>query len=307
MDFIPNNIIARIGLAIIGLFSLAVLAHKVLIRQRPDEPPIHKGWIPWYGVYFDMDKNPEKLLTKLRKKYGEIFSVWTAGQKMTILCDILEGIPGMYRNTKQMEFHEFERQLQAPVFGFPLEFRDNLELQAELHNLTNTYTIKSDSVQWLTGQFQIAVDEMINTELKKREGQDSFVVDMRDWGRYVMYAASLKSLLGLHFPSQEDQMFKDFLAWEWDFVNMSKGKPHYMVKKGWDARERIFKRIAKEMEQYEDLATPFIKQRISVRPFSSSLIVDPSQVRIRTNYQSICQRNVAIDLCPRGIFRKFFR
>ena len=61
-------------------------------------------------------------------------------------------------------------------------------------------------------------------------------------------------------------MFKDFLAWEWDFVNMSKGKPHYMIKKGWDARERIFKRIAKEMEQYEDLATPFIKQRISVLP-----------------------------------------
>jgi Cytochrome P450 len=272
MEVLLNNIIVR-GLAgIAGLFVLSIVAHKVLIRQRSDEPPIHKGWIPWYGVYFEMDKNPEKLLTRLRKKYGEIFSVWTAGTKMTICLDILEGIPGMYRNTKQMEFHEFERQLQAPVFGFPLDFRDNLELQGELHTLTNVYTIKSDSVVWLAGQFQTALDELLNVELKKRDGQD-FVVDMTMWGRYVMYAASLKSLLGLHFPSQEEEMFKDFLAWEWDFVNMSKGKPHYTIKKGWDARERIFKRIAKEMAEYEDLVTPFIKQRIDVSPkniFSNS-------------------------------------
>jgi hypothetical protein len=211
-----------------------------------------------------MDKNPEKLLNRLRQKYGEIFTIWTAGQKMTILMDILEGIPGMYRNTKQMEFHEFERQLQAPVFGFPLDFRDNLELQGELHTLTNVYTIKSDSVVWLAGKFQIAMDMILKQELKKHEGESSFVVDMRDWGRYCMFVPSLKSLLGLHFPSQEDQFFKDFLAWEWDFVNMSKGKPHYTVKKGWDARERIFKRIAKEMEGYEDQVTPFIKTRIGV-------------------------------------------
>jgi hypothetical protein len=265
IQFDIKEIIAKLVLGVVGLFGLAVIAHKVLIRQRPDEPPIAKGWIPWYGYYFEMDKNPEKLLTKLRKKYGEIFSVWTAGQKMTICLDILEAIPGMYRNTKQMEFHEFERQLQAPVFGFPLDFRDNLPLQGELHELTNVYTIKSESVQWLTGQFQIALDELMASELKKRDAYNQpFVVDMRDWGRYMMYTASLKSLLGLHFPAQEEQMFKDFLAWEWDFVNMSKGKPHWMVKKGWDARERIFKRIAKEMESFEDLATPFIKQRIAV-------------------------------------------
>ena len=262
-QYLLDSIIVKALLGVVGLFALAVIAHKVLIRQRPDEPPIVKGWIPLYGNYFDMDRNPEKLLTKLRKKYGDIFSVWTAGQKMTIVLDILEGIPVMYRNTKQMEFHEFERQLQAPVFGFPLDFRDNLELQGELHDLTNTYTIKSESVQWLTVQFQTAIDELLGVELKKR-GTDGFVIDMTDWGRYCMYTASLKSLLGLHFPAQEDQMFRDFLAWEWDFVNMSKGKPHYMVKKGWDARERIFKRIAKEMSEYEDLATPFIKQRIAV-------------------------------------------
>jgi hypothetical protein len=263
-DKLSPNIFSRVAAGVVALFGLAVLLHKVLIRQGPNEPPIDKGWIPWYGNYFAMDKNPEKLLNRLRKKYGEIFTIWTAGQKMTILMDILEGIPGMYRNTKQMEFHEFERQLQAPVFGFPLDFRDNLELQGELHTLTNVYTIKSDSVVWLAGQFQIALDMILKQELKKYEGESSFVIDMRDWGRYCMFVPSLKSLLGLHFPSQEEQFFKDFLAWEWDFVNMAKGKPHYMVTKGWDARERIFKRIAKEMEGYEDQVTPFINTRIGV-------------------------------------------
>ena len=258
-----DTLLAKSLVGVVVLFLLSILAHKVLIRQRPNEPPIHKGWIPWYGVYFEMDRNPEKLLTKLRKKYGEIFSVWTAGTKMTICLDILEAIPNMYRNTKQMEFHEFERQLQEPVFGFPLDFRDNLELQGELHTLTNVYTIKSDSVVWLTGQFQIALDEILHSELKKHDYQP-FTVDMRDWGRYMMYVASTKSLLGLHFPSQEEQMFKDFLAWEWDFVNMAKHKPTYMVKKGQDARDRIFARISKEMSQYEDQVTPFIKQRIAV-------------------------------------------
>lgn len=104
-----------------------------------------------------------------------------------------------------MEFHEFERQLQAPIFGFPLDFRDNLHFQGELHNLTNTYTIKSDSVVCLAGQFQTALNELIHTKLKSRVGQGSFVVDMRDWGRFIMFAASLKSLLRLHFPSQQDR------------------------------------------------------------------------------------------------------
>ena len=265
INFVLKQVIPGVLLLTTSLFGLAVILHKVLIVQRPDEPPVHKGWIPWYGNAFDMDKNPEKLLTKLRKKYGEIFSVWTAGTKMTICLDILEAIPAMYRNTKQMEFHEFERQLQAPVFGFPLDFRDNLPLQGELHALTNSYTINSESVKHLTGEFQTAFDEILLSELKKMQGTN-MVVNMRDWGRYIMYTASLKSLLGQHFPSQEEQMFKDFLAWEWDFVNMSKGKPHYMVKKGWDARIRIFQRISKEMAQYEHLASPFIKQRIEVYP-----------------------------------------
>jgi hypothetical protein len=276
MDFLLNNVLASGLIAIAGFFGLAVLLHKILIRQSPNEPPIHKGWIPWYGNFFDMDKNPEKLLFKLRKKYGEIFSVWTAGTKMTICLDILEAIPAMYRNTKQMEFHEFERSLQAPVFGFPLEFRDNLPLQGELHNLTNSYTIASDNVKFLTAEFQTAFDEMLLNELKIRGNPAEFTVNMRDWGRYVMYAASLKALLGQHFPSQEDQMFKDFLAWEWDFVNMSKGKPHYTIKKGWDARIRIFERIAKEMSEHENLASPFIKQRIEVNSFPTQLIVDTS-------------------------------
>src|SRR5579859_3615973 len=168
-EYLLKGILVKALVGVVGLFALAVIAHKVLIRQRPDEPPVHKGWIPWYGNAFDMDKNPEKLLTKLRKKYGEIFSVWTAGQKMTIVLDILEGIPAMYRNTKQMEFHEFERQLQAPVFGFPLDFRDNLPLQGELHALTNSYTINSESVKHLTGEFQTAFDEILLSQLKKMQ------------------------------------------------------------------------------------------------------------------------------------------
>jgi Cytochrome P450 len=256
-DFLPIFLIS-----LILVIVLPFILHQVLIQQRPNEPPLHKGWVPYYGVAGEMDRNPEKLLIKLQKKYGDIFTVWTNGGRMTICLDILQTIPNMYRNVKQLEFHEFERQLQVPVFGYPQDYRDSPQLQHEIHELTNVYAISAENVKHLTADFVKAFDKILLGDVKKHEGE--FNVDMRDWARYLMYAASCKALFGPYFPSEEEQMFRDFLAWEWDFVNMAKYKPKSMIQKGWDARERIFKRIAKEMAEHEDLVSDFVKQRIKV-------------------------------------------
>ena len=253
---------AQVIISALVLASLPFILHQILVRQRPGDPPLHKGWIPYYGVSRELDQNPEKLLARLHKKYGDIFDVWTNGARMTICFDILEAVPSMYRNTKQMDFHDFEVRLHSPVFGYPVEYRDNPDLQKEIHDLTNVYSIKAGNVKLMTEEFTVAFDKLLHQSI--REKGTEFVTDMRDWARYLMYAATCKALFGQHFPAEEEQMFRDFLAWEWDFVNMAKHKPMKKIQKGWDARERIFKRISEDMAVHEDKVTDFIKTRIQI-------------------------------------------
>lgn len=271
--FVGENAAVIFLVSLLIVVSLPFALHQILIQQQPGDPPLHKGWIPYYGVAREVDCNPEKLFSRLHKKYGDIFQVWTNGSRMTICFDILEAVPSMYRNVKQMDFHDFEVRLQAPVFGFPIEYRDNLELQHEIHELTNVYSINNDNIKNFTEEFTIAFDKLLHESLKKRGNE--IVVDMRDWARYLMYASTCKALFGQHFPAEEDQMFKDFLAWEWDFVNMAKYKPMKVIQKGWDARERIFKRISEDMAANEDKVNEFIKTRIKVLINTPFLTLDP--------------------------------
>jgi hypothetical protein len=260
-----ENIVAIIGISLLILISLPFILHKVLIRHQYGTPPLHKGWIPYYGVSFQMDRNPEQLLAKLHKKYGDIFTIWTAGRRMTICLDILSAIPSMYRNTKQMDFHQFTESLKEPVMGYPREYAANAPLQRDIDDHVIAYVTYSENVKSMTQDFISAFDKVFVAELKKREGE--FKVDMSDWARYLMFAASCKAVFGPHFPSDDPEVFRDFLIWEWDFVNMAKYKPQHMVQKGWDARERMFKVIEKELREHEDLASEFVKERIAVLSF----------------------------------------
>jgi hypothetical protein len=213
-----------------------------------------------------MDRNPELLLSRLHKKYGDIFTIWTAGTRMTICLDILSGIPTMYRNTKQMDFHQFTESLKEPVMGYPPEYSANSSLQREIDDHVISYVTYSENVKSMTRDFITAFDRVFVAELEGR-GEREFNVDMSDWARYLMFAASCKAVFGQHFPSEDTEVFRDFLIWEWDFVNMAKHKPRRVVQKGWDARERLFKVIENELRDHEDLASEFVKQRIAVCKF----------------------------------------
>jgi len=68
----------------------------------------------------------------------------------------------------------------------------------------------------MTEEFTVAFDKLLHQSIQKKRTE--FVTDMRDSARYLMYAATCMALFGQHFCAEEEQMFRDFLAWEWDFV-----------------------------------------------------------------------------------------
>uniref|UniRef100_A0AAZ1X5G9 Cytochrome P450, family 8, subfamily B, polypeptide 2 n=1 Tax=Oreochromis aureus TaxID=47969 RepID=A0AAZ1X5G9_OREAU len=65
-----------------GLYLLGVFR-----QQRPGEPPLDKGLIPWLGHVLEFRRNTLKFLERMEKKHGDIFTVQLGGFYFTFVQD----------------------------------------------------------------------------------------------------------------------------------------------------------------------------------------------------------------------------
>ena len=68
-----------VSFLVIALFLLNFMATKNF-----KYPPVIKGWIPWFGCAIDFGKEPLNFIKKSTEKDGLIFTVYAAGQRMTM-------------------------------------------------------------------------------------------------------------------------------------------------------------------------------------------------------------------------------
>ncbi|NXN48565.1 CP8B1 hydroxylase, partial [Rynchops niger] len=100
------------GLYLLGAFR----------RQRPNEPPLDKGNIPWVGYLLDFRKDSSEFLKRMQRKHGDIFTVLIGGHYFTFVMDPFCFGAIVKESRSKLDFRTFASKLVLQVFGYkPIE------------------------------------------------------------------------------------------------------------------------------------------------------------------------------------------
>ncbi|XP_078092250.1 prostacyclin synthase [Mustelus asterias] len=133
------------------LFAIMLFVILYLKRRRvrlSNEPPLDKGTIPWLGHAFEFGKDSAKFLLKMKKKYGDIFTVQVAGRFITVLLDPHSFDSVVTESSAKLNFTKYASVLMDRIFNLQLPDYDHnkektlmkMQLQGKnLSSLTQAY------------------------------------------------------------------------------------------------------------------------------------------------------------------------
>ncbi|KAM4622248.1 prostacyclin synthase [Discoglossus pictus] len=107
----------------LGLLALAAALLAVLLLwrfRRPNEPPLDHGLIPWLGHALDFGKDAASFFTKMKVKYGDIFTVQAAGHFITVLLDPHSYDAVLWESTTKLDFGKYAKILMERMFDVRL-------------------------------------------------------------------------------------------------------------------------------------------------------------------------------------------
>ncbi|XP_077022995.1 cytochrome P450 7B1 [Tamandua tetradactyla] len=119
------------GLALAAALLLLALCLSARRTRRPGEPPLIKGWLPYFGVVLQFRKDPLGLIRTLQKQYGDVFTVLLGGKYITFLLDPFQ-YQLVIKNHKQLHFHLFSHKIMQKAFCIK-KLSTNDDLNDELH------------------------------------------------------------------------------------------------------------------------------------------------------------------------------
>ncbi|KAM9102197.1 cytochrome P450 7B1 [Sarcophilus harrisii] len=132
------------GLAFATVLLLLALGIRGRRRRRPGEPPLINGYIPFFGVLFQIKNNPYKSIQDYQKKYGNIFTLKINGNYFTFVLDPFQ-YPLVLKNHKNFTFENFKDEFIKKIFLISIkphmkkEFKDSQKyMQSKLLDLSYT-------------------------------------------------------------------------------------------------------------------------------------------------------------------------
>ncbi|XP_053308724.1 prostacyclin synthase [Spea bombifrons] len=100
-------------------------------RQR-NEPPLDRGLVPWLGHALEFGGDASKFLSKMKKKYGDIFTVQVAGRFITVLLDPHSYDHVVWESHAKLDFEKYANILMERMFDLQLP---NYDMKAEKSTL----------------------------------------------------------------------------------------------------------------------------------------------------------------------------
>ncbi|NWI91260.1 CP8B1 hydroxylase, partial [Pitta sordida] len=102
-----------VPLLLAGLYVLGVFR-----RQRPDEPPLDKGIIPWLGYLLDFRRDCSEFLKRMQRKHGDVFTVLIGGHYFTFVMDPFCFGAIVKESRSKLDSRTIATRLVFRVFGY---------------------------------------------------------------------------------------------------------------------------------------------------------------------------------------------
>ncbi|XP_032817522.2 7-alpha-hydroxycholest-4-en-3-one 12-alpha-hydroxylase-like [Petromyzon marinus] len=109
---------------VVGFLVIAFIVLVLFVTrrsQRPGEPPLDKGLIPWLGHAIEFRRDMYAFLRRMQRKHGDTFTVCLGGEYMTFILDPHDMTAVAREARSTLDFTEFARKLVLSVFGVNLK------------------------------------------------------------------------------------------------------------------------------------------------------------------------------------------
>jgi 25/26-hydroxycholesterol 7alpha-hydroxylase len=247
--------------AVCLLLLLAYGYHILLINATPSEPPLIKGYIPFLGAAPQAILSTQPFLNDCRSRYGDIFTLYAFGLRITFVADPIEGIPAVFRKSKQLSFKAGLRRVYTRVLGFTPERVDEEEMNKEHFQMIPPYLLASSAVDELTGRF---VKFLLKDIRRLRpEFMDAKIVDLADFSGKRMFYNSGPALYGEGIFDGADTILEDFRIFDADFPKRMI-LPLWMTNGFVKARDRVQRVLSSGFAKGLKDPSNFVQRRIEV-------------------------------------------
>jgi 25/26-hydroxycholesterol 7alpha-hydroxylase len=252
-----HQILSAIALVVLIAYGY----HILLINAAPSEPPLIKGYVPFLGAAPQAILYPSKFLNANRSRYGDIFTVYALGLRITFVSDPIEGVPAVFKKSKQLSFKAGLQKFYTKVLGFTDERAEEDEMNKEHFQMIPTYLLASSAVDELTGRFV----RFLLADIRRRstEFKTGKTIDLFEWSGERLFFSSAPALYGEGIFDGADSILNDFKKFDEDFAARLM-LPLWMTRGFAVARGRIQGVLASKFAQGLTDPSEFVKRRIEV-------------------------------------------
>jgi hypothetical protein len=250
--------------ALAALLLTAWSHHIFLVTALPTEPPLIKGFLPFLGVGPTVLLNPRNRILKYRSQYGEIFTIYAFGLRITFIADPVEGVPAVFRAKVKMSFRAALRFFLITVLGMTAERADHEELNKEHYAMIPPLLLSTSAVNGLTDRFIQAISPDIAGRAVREGFEEGKVVDLLEWTSARLFFSSSAALYGEGMFGDAEDVLQDFRNFDRQWPNAFT-MPKWMMSGFIGARARIQKHMGEKCEQGLKDASEFMKKRTEVR------------------------------------------
>ena len=224
---------------LIILFVLAVLYIIALYHfngvARKGEPPLIRGYIPFFGAFPEVIKGYYPFIEECKKKYGSIFTVYFLGIRTHIFTSASDfGL--VHKNSKGFTMHPIMDELQIRNNG-------KVESDTTKKAIVNSYlkSFQGESLNETTKDYQNHSLKKIEEIFEENGGKDEIEVNLYDFSRTVVYYGSSKAILGDQFDPKSTENY--FFEYDESFQTVFIGIPLDWLTKAKIARKYVMDHI----------------------------------------------------------------
>jgi 25/26-hydroxycholesterol 7alpha-hydroxylase len=273
-----HQILSTIGILLIFAYTY----HLVLVHPDPSEPPLIKGYIPFLGAIPQAILSPFTFLTSLKQQYGDIFTIYALGQRVTIVCDPISGIPAVFKKAKQLSFKAGLQTVYVKGLGFSKERCNQEAMDKEHFAMIPPYLLATSAVDDLTKRFIKFLLENLRDQVQENpEFEVGKMVDLFDWAGARLFFSSGPALYGEGVFDNADTILDDFRVFDDGFA-LRIMLPLWMTQWVARARSRIHDVLCSYLSKGLNDPSEFVTKRIEVYScVLSANHVDSKEIWIR--------------------------
>lgn len=247
------------------IILLAYGYHICFIKSSPSEPPLIKGYIPFLGVALQVSISPEKCFNNWKERYGQIYTIYAAGKRITILSDPVDGIPSVFKQTRCFSFEQGLHMVWVKVLGYSSKRADE---ESENIKILTSSLLPSDVVNELTSRFDKALLKTLRTEIQKTRDQFEAgkTVDFCEWLTPKHFFSGCPALYGDGIYDGEESAFEYYRKFDTG-LSMLVTLPTWMTRGFAKARNQLGEITGRQFAKGLINPSSFIKRRIEVPHF----------------------------------------